>query len=120
MKVFKVQLEIEAQNEDTVYRMIDQMPHADRILSDSVKDEDERFYQVRIRYTDSYRLYSDRDPVEAYVFEGKWSDEDENKWSLDTAFQLLDYEGEKGILLNYQALTKIRELQKMQIPFYFC
>lgn len=71
-------------------------------------------YEVRIRYAQDYH-----DLGECYVFEGKMTDEDESLWSLDTAFQLLDYNGKKGSVIPYHALTKIRELMDMGIPFYF-
>lgn len=112
MKVFKVELEIEAPNEKAVDAMLERMPHSDRILSDKITDEDAPYYQVRIRYDEDWR-----GDGEHFVFEGKWTNEDE--WGLDTAFKLFDYKGEKGVLLNYQCLTKIRELNRMQIPFYF-
>ena len=69
--------------------------------------------ECRIRYEEDWCGRG-----EHYIFENKWTNEDE--WGLDTAFKLLDYDGKKGILLNYQALTKIRELQKLGIEFYFC
>ena len=78
-------------------------------------------YEVRIRYDENWNGQG-----EYFVFEGKWTDEKE--WGLDSAFKLLDYRDENGnvheqdkaAVLNYQALTKIRELQKIGIPFYFC
>ena len=69
-------------------------------------------YEVRIRYAEDWNGKG-----EHFVFEGKWSDEE--AWGLDTAYKLLDYRNEKGVLLNYEALTKIRELQRMGIRFYF-
>ena len=76
--------------------------------------------ECRIRYEKDWNGRG-----EYFIFENKWTDEEE--WSLDTAFKLLDYRGEDGTVLeqdkaaviNYQALTKIRELQKFGIPFYF-
>lgn len=63
-------------------------------------------YEERIRYDENFR-----DDGEHFVFEGKWSDESE--WGLDQAFKLVNDR------LSYQALTKIRELQRLDIPFYF-
>lgn len=54
---------------------------------------------------------------EYYIFSTKWTNEDE--WGLDTAFKLLDYGEEKAGVISYQALTKIREWQRMGIPFHF-
>ena len=83
--------------------------------------EKEPKYEARIRYVEDWYGQG-----EHFVFEGKWTNEEE--WGLDTAFKLLDYrdenwnvhEKDKAAVLSYQALTKIRELQKMKIPFYFC
>ena len=54
---------------------------------------------------------------EHFVFENKWSDEDE--WGLEVAFKLLDYGEEKGAVVSYQAITKIREWQTLGIDFHF-
>lgn len=54
---------------------------------------------------------------EHFVFETKWSNEDE--WGLDTAFKLLDYNGEQGAVISYQALTKVREWTRLSVDFYF-
>ena len=67
----------------------------------------------RIRYEENWQGEG-----EHYIFENKWTDE--TRWVLDTAFKLLDYGEEKGAVLSYMALTKIRELQKLGIEFYFC
>ena len=69
-------------------------------------------YEVRIRYYEDWHGHG-----EHFVFERKGSDETE--WGTDMAFKLLDYEDEKGVLLSYRALTKIRQLQELNIPFYF-
>ena len=75
--------------------------------------KNEPYYEVRIRYVEQYH-----DLGECFVFEGKWTNEDE--WSLDSAFPLVDdAHGNKGVLIHYTALTKIRELTNMKIPFYF-
>lgn len=68
--------------------------------------------EVRIRYVEDWDGQG-----EYFVFENKWTNEDE--WGLDTAFKLLDYNGKKGEVVSYQALTKIRELMKLGIPFRF-
>ena len=69
-------------------------------------------YEERIRYVENWNGQG-----EHFVFEGKWSDKTE--WNLDIAFPLIDCEGQKGILIHYTAITKIRELMKWNIPFYF-
>ena len=61
--------------------------------------------QLRIRYDENWNGKG-----EFYVFECRRSNEDE--WGLDTAFKLMDKDDIKGILINYQALTKIRECMK--------
>ena len=117
-KFFTVSLELTAQSEKQIDKWLDQMPMAmaEAVYDTEIIDHDARVYEERIRYVEDYRGQG-----EHYVFEGKWSDEED--WGLDCAFQLLDYEkdgiSEKGVLLNYQALTKIRELMKMKIHFYF-
>ena len=67
------------------------------------------YLEGRIRYEENYRGQG-----EHFIFELKWSDEEE--WGLDTAFKLHDaeYEGvkEEGVLVHYTALTKIREWMK--------
>lgn len=70
-------------------------------------------YEERIRYVENWNGNG-----EYFLFEGKWSNEEE--WGLDTAFKCLDYHGEKGAVVSYQALTKIRELQRMGVPVSFC
>lgn len=68
--------------------------------------------ECRIRYVEDWNGEG-----EHFVFENKWTNEDE--WGLDTAFKLIDYKDLKGELVNYRALTKIRELMKLGIHFYF-
>lgn len=63
-------------------------------------------YEVRIRYDEDWKGEG-----EYFVFEGKWTNEQE--WGLDTAFKLIDDR------ISYQALTKIRELKRLGIDFYF-
>ena len=75
-----------------------------------------QYLEGRIRYEENYR-----NEGEYFLFETKWSDEEE--WGLDTAFKLWpdDVYGGKGEfnMLHYTALTKIREWQKLNIKFYF-
>ena len=116
-KDFFVKLRIEAPSADYVDKMIERMPHADRIWECNIDDPDKPKLEARIRYVEDWHGEG-----EHFVFENKWTNEE--AWGLDTAFKLLDFikDGkvvEKGYLLSYQALTKIRELQKMGIPFYF-
>lgn len=116
-KIYTVTLEIEAPNRKYLERMLEGMPHAERIFDERIEDPDEKKFECRIRY--------DRDwngEGEHMVFENKWTDEEE--WSLDSAFPFVCYEkGQlvrgKGDLLNYQALTKIRELKYLGIHYYF-
>lgn len=63
-------------------------------------------YEVRIRYDEDWNGQG-----EHFVFEGKWTFGTE--WELDTAFKLIDN------MISYQALTKIRQLKKLGIDFYF-
>ena len=60
----------------------------------------------RIRYDENWR-----NEGEYYVFE--IYDDEYNEWSLDTAYKLIDDR------LSYQALTKVREWQKLDIGFHF-
>lgn len=64
--------------------------------------------QVRIRYEEKFTLGGET--YEAFIFESKTPDEKE--YGLDTAFRLRDTETEKGALIHYTALTKIRDLMK--------
>lgn len=68
--------------------------------------------QGRIHYEENWNGWG-----EHFIFETKWTDEDE--WGLDTAFKLLDYNGESGAVMSYQALTKVREWTRLGIDFYF-
>lgn len=112
MKNFTVTLQIEAPNKEAVEQMIDSMSHADRIWDDKIVDEDDPVLYGRIRYVENWNNLG-----EHYLFESKWSNEED--WGLDTAFRLLDYKDSKGEVLSYQALTKIREWQRLRIQFYF-
>lgn len=120
MKNFEVTMDVEARNEDEAYEMVSvvERKYGDSVFVRRIRDEDERRYEVRISYEEDWHGEG-----EHFVFEGKWSDEEE--WGLDTAFKLLDFRNEKGfpieqnVLLNYQALTKIRELIRSGIYFYF-
>lgn len=68
--------------------------------------------QCRIRYEENWNGQG-----EHFIFENKWTDDEQ--WGLDVAFKLIDSETEKGALLHYTALTKIRELKNLGIDFYF-
>ena len=105
-KDFTVVMEINAPSKDAVDRMIDGMPHADRIYDCEITDPDIPRFECRIRYEENWH-----DKGEHFVFENRWTDED--VWGLDTAFKLTDDR------ISYQALTKIRELMKNGIHFYF-
>ena len=122
-KTYEITLTIEAPNKDAADNLLEKMwaPLTEQeclqITEGNLKDLDERHYEERIRYVEDWHGEG-----EHYVFEGKWSDED--SWGLDMACKLfdLDHAGQhfKGELISYQALTKIRELIKMRIPFHFC
>lgn len=71
-----------------------------------------RKLQGRIRYEENWNDWG-----EHYIFEIKWSDEDE--WGLEVAYKLLDYKDHKGAVLNYEALTKVREWMRLGVDFYF-
>ena len=117
-RTFKVELSIEAPDRDTADKLLDKMysnlsqKEVIQIDCGDLKDTEERRYQERIRYVEDWNGHG-----EHFVFEGKWSDKDE--WGLDSAFKLIDHEDKKGELISYQALTKIRELMKMDIDFWF-
>jgi len=68
--------------------------------------------ECRIRYVKDFHGWG-----EHFVFESKWTNEKE--WGLDTAFKLLPDENGENNLLSYKALTKIRELQRLGIYYYF-
>lgn len=78
----------------------------------NTKRTKEPYYEERIYYDEDWCGRG-----EHFVFEGKWSNKE--NWGLDSAFKLIDFNGEKGVLVNYQALTKIRELIDLKIPFHF-
>lgn len=66
-------------------------------------------------------LYGDG---EHFVFQSKWSNEPDTMWSLECAFPFVEYKnGEliigSGDLLNFQAVTKIREWMKLGVKFHF-
>ena len=71
--------------------------------------------QYRIRYVKNWH-----DDGEYYLFEWKWPDEPDTEWTLDCGCKLFDYKGEKGALVSYQAITKIRELLRNGISIWFC
>lgn len=111
-KYFEVKMEIHAPNKETVDRWIDGMPHAEEIYDCEITDPDEPHLEGRVRYVKDWKGNG-----EHYVFENKWSNEDE--WGLEAAFKLRDSGEEKGVLLRYEALTQIREWMRLGIPFYF-
>lgn len=116
-KHFTVTLEITAPSKRAVERMLEGMPHAERIWDDEIVDEDDRRFECRIRYDENYCGEG-----EHFVFENKWTDEEE--WGLDSAFPLVNFENGKiargeGELIHYTALTKIRELMHLGVHFYF-
>lgn len=116
-KYFTVTLSIKAPNKAYVENMLDRMPHADRIFDDDIVDDDEPRLECRIRYAENWNGQG-----EHFVFENKWTNEEE--WGLDSAFPLVTVEdgdvirGE-GELIHYTALTKVRELMKLGVHFYF-
>lgn len=128
MKCYEVKLLLDAPNREAAERIVDKMcglpmanAYGDGVFhSEIFCAEEDRRYEERIRYVEDWHGEG-----EHFVFEGKWSDEKE--WGLDSAFKLLDYHDKdgnvppdgKGILLNYQALTKIRELKRMGVEFHF-
>ena len=120
---FEVTLRIEAPDRMALDSLLDEMydplsEEAYEMIGDpvSIRDMDERHYQERIRYVEDWNGHG-----EYFLFEGKWSDEDD--WGLDTAFKLQPLvtkdETIEGELISYQALTKIRELMKMDVNFWF-
>ena len=122
-KYFKISFEVEAPNEEYVERMLERMfsglprSMAERVIDESIEDPDKPRLECRIRYEENWSGQG-----EYYVFENKWTDEE--GWGLDCAFPLVSYDDGKlvvgkGDLLNYQALTKVRELMKLGIQFYF-
>ena len=111
-KFFTVTMEIAADSKDQVDKWIERMPHSDQIYDCKIVGEDDRHLEARIRYAENWC-----DDGEHYIFENKWSDEDD--WGMEMAFKLMDYKEEKGVLLNYQALTLIRQWQNLHIPFHF-
>lgn len=106
MKDFEVKLTIEAESKEQIDKMLDRMPHADRIYACKIIDPDTPRYMERIRYDENWNGEG-----EHFVFEGKWSNEDE--WGLVSAFPL------KNDMIHYTALTKIREMKSLGIDFYF-
>ena len=119
MKHFEVKLEITAKNQQEMDELLDKM-YAPLTTKEyekvgdpvSIKNLDERHFEERIRYVEDWHGEG-----EHFLFEGKQSDEE--NWGLDMACKLFDYNGEKGVLISYQALTKIRELIKMKVPYHF-
>ena len=69
-------------------------------------------FEGRIRYVEDWNGRG-----EYFLFENKWTNEEE--WGLEIAFKLLDYGDEKGEVVNYRALTTIREWQRLGMKFHF-
>ena len=118
-KFFTVTFEVEAPNEEYVEKMFANIPHGERIYDEEIVDRDKPRLECRIRYDANWNGQG-----EYFVFENKWTDEE--GWGLDCAFPLCSIDIEngkveigKGDLLNYQALTKIRELKHLGVHFYF-
>ena len=113
-KYFTVKLEIAAESEKQIDKWLDQMPEemGEACYDVQIKDHDAKHYEERIRYDEDWNGNG-----EHFVFEGKWSDEDD--WGLDLAFTLFDYKEEKGALMSWKALSKIRDLMNLGIDFRF-
>ena len=60
----------------------------------------------RIRYEEDWNGRG-----EYYIFENKWSNEEE--WGLECAFPLVND------MVHYEALTLIRQWQRLGMEFYF-
>lgn len=58
----------------------------------------------RIRYTDNYR------GREAYIFETRWTNESDDSYGIEKVFYVDEHDK-----INYQALTQIREWQRIGI-----
>ena len=116
MTTFTVKIELEAKNRAQIEDCLDKIGESLVIYDAEITGEDDKHYEERIRYDENWH-----NEGEHFEFEGKWSDEDE--WGLDSAFKLFDYDKdgihETGSLINYKALTKIRELKRMGIDFRF-
>ncbi len=106
MKEFEVKLVISAKDENMIHDMLDSMPRADHIWDVDIIDPDAKRFEERIRYDKDWCGQG-----EHFVFEGKYTDEDE--WSLDMAFPVVDDN------IHYTALTKVRELLWCGTPFHF-
>lgn len=112
MKYYTVKMEIEAPSKEVLDGWIERMPHSENIFDCEIEDPDEPKFQARIRYDADWNGRG-----EHYVFENKWSDEEE--WGLETAYKLLDCDDQKGELVNYRALAQIRQWMRLGIGFYF-
>lgn len=113
-KFFTVKLELTARDATQVNGWLEQIPEAmgEAIYHENIIDHDEKHFEARIRYDENWC-----ERGEHFIIENRWSDSE--TWGLDTAFPLIDYKDEKGVLLHYTALTKIRELMELGIPFRF-
>ena len=105
-RTFTVTMEIEAYSEEQVYGMMDRLLNDRRCLSFDIEDENERKYLERCRYEADWNGKG-----EHFIFEGRWTDDDD--WGLDMAVPV------KNDMIHYTALTKIRELMRQDVEFFF-
>ena len=100
--------------EEHIYEELDEVAYQISRISDEVLTGiADRRLVCRIRFVDD--LENDG---EGFVFENKWSDEEE--WGMDTLFNLIPQDDDPNHdLISYQALTKIRELQRMGVDVRF-
>lgn len=113
MKDFTVTLKVEAENKDLVESMLDKIASFPKvnIWDDEIVDDDEPVFEGRIRYVEDFMDFG-----ECYLFENRWSNED--SWGLEIAVPFHELNGEK-VLIPYQALTQIREWQRLGMRFHF-
>lgn len=124
LKEFETRLTIEAKDQKDADRILEKMystlnrTELDQVIDSGLEDLDKRHYVERIRYDKDWKGHG-----EYFVFEGKMSDESDDQWGLDAAYKLFDLEvdgnTEKGVLIHYEALTKIRQLLDRRIDFWF-
>lgn len=105
-RLFNVSMQIIAPNEETVHNWLSATPGSRHMYDVNVQDDDAPRFITRIRYDEDYDGRG-----EAYVFECKWTHD--NEWSLDCAYYLRDD------MISYEALTKIRELKRNGVEFTF-
>ena len=109
MEYYDVKIEVSADTKEQAERWGEKvcwnMPRGMEAYEVEVIDEDERHLEARIRYEENWRGQG-----EHYLLENRWSDEE---WGLEIACPLVEDR------IHYTALTKIREWQRLGIPFYF-